>query len=415
VLADPSHRVLEMGYVVLLVVALVIFLRSTTTVERRRYLFAVLKRIDLFILRTHGWWQEIAPFRTALRRRTPIAPITPVIAIINVAVFIGIAVHPQLLADPNPLVSWGASFGPRTANGEWWRLVTTLFVHASVLDLLVNLIAFIPLGLLLERIVGPLAFTAVYLTAGVFSSLFTLSVFPVDVGAGAIGAVAGVYAFMLAVSVWGLSQQPRLFLPLIAVKMLAIAGALLGLYAWLTGAAPIVVVGFASGLITGLTVARGVNTQRTPAVRMAATAATMACIASVTAVPLRGITDARQDIAAVVEAENRTSATFKTALAEFTEGRMTDKGLAGVIDEVVVPELHYVTARLALVDSQMVPLEQRPLIRATQEYLTLRNESWTLRANALRSGKMSILWIADQKEAQSLEALRRVRGTSQRP
>ena len=404
-----------MGYVVLLGVALVIFFRSTTAVERRKYLFAVLKRVDLFILRAHGWWQEIGPFRSALRARTPIAPVTPVIAIVNVAVLIGVAVYPQLLGDPDPLVSWGASFGPRTANGEWWRLVTTLFVHASVLDLLVNLLAFIPLGLMLERIVGPLAFTAVYVTAGIFSSLFTLSVFPVDVATGATGAVAGVYAFMLAVTLWGISQQPRLMLPLIAIKALALAGTILALYAWLTGAAAVVVVGFASGLLTGLTVARGVNTRRTPAVRMAATAATMACIAIVTAVPLRGITDARHDIAAVLETESVTSATFKTALAEFTEGRMTDKALASVIDQVVVPELEYLTARLALLDRQMVPQEQRPLIHAAEQYLSLRSESWTLRANALRGGKMSILWIADQKEVQALDALRRVRPAARRP
>jgi hypothetical protein len=57
----------------------------------------------------------------------------------------------------------------------------------------------------------------------------------------------------------------------------------------------------------------------------------------------------------------------------------------------------------------MVPEEQRPLIIAAAEYLQLRDESWTLRANALRSGKMSILWIADRKEALSLEAFRRIR------
>ena len=87
-------------------------------------------------------------------------------------------------------------------------------------------------------------------------------------------------------------------------------------------------------------------------------------------------------------------------------------GLA-VTDVDLDRELAYVTGRLAAVDRNMVPKDQLPLITAAEEYLTLRNESWTLRANALRSGKMSILWIADKKEALSLEALRRVKsGTS---
>ena len=264
-----------MGYVFLLAIALTIAYRSTTAVERRKYLFAVLKRIDLFLLRVEGWWRELEPFRTVLRERTRIAPVTPTIAALNVAVVLGMFFHPHLLNDPDPLISWGASFGPRTANGEWWRLLTTLFVHSSIVDLLVNLLAFVPLGLLLERIVGPVAFAAVYLTAGLFSSLFSLSVFPVEVSVGAAGAVAGVYAFLLAVSLWGISQKPRLVLPLITVKGLAICGGLFLVYSWLTGATAVVVVGFAAGLITGLTVSRGVNTRRTPAVRMAATVATI--------------------------------------------------------------------------------------------------------------------------------------------
>jgi hypothetical protein len=242
-----------------------------------------------------------------------------------------------------------------------------------------------------------------------FSSLFSLSVFPVEVSVGAAGAVAGVYAFMLAVSLWGISQRPRLVLPMITVKGLAVCGGLFFAYAWLTGAAAVVVVGFAAGLISGLTVARGVNTQRTPAVRMAATVATMCCVAIVTAVPLRGITDARRDIAAVIETEEHTAAAFRTALDDYTAGRMTDKALAGVIDTAIVPELRYVSERLTLVDRTMVPKEQRPLITAAEEYLRLRDESWTLRANALRGGKMSILWIADRKEALSLEAFRQIR------
>ena len=398
-----------MGYVFLLAIALTIAYRSTTAVERRKYLFAVLKRIDLFWLRVQGWWRELEPFRVALRERTRIAPITPTIAVLNIAVFLGIIFHPHLLDDPDPLVSWGASFGPRTANGEWWRLITTLFVHGSFLDLFVFLLAFVPLGLLLERIVGPLAFGAVYLTSGLFASLFTLSVFPVAVSVGAAGAVAGIYAFMLAVSLWGVSQRPRLILPMLTVKVLAVSGGLFLAYAWLTGAVAVVFVGFAAGLFTGLTVARGVNTRRTPAVRLAATVATMSCMAIVTAVPLRGITDARRDIAAVLETEDRTAAAFKTALEDYTEGRMTEQALATVIDRIIIPEVHYVSERLALVDRTMVPKEQVPLLAAAEEYLRLRDESWTLRANALRSGKISILSIADRKEALSLEALRRIR------
>jgi membrane associated rhomboid family serine protease len=398
-----------MGYVVLLAVALVIVMRSTTAAERRQYFLKGLGAVDKVLFRVQIWWREIEPFRAALRARTRVAPVTPIIAILNLAVVGGMAIHPQLLNDPDPLISWGANFGPRTANGEWWRLITTLFVHASVLDLLVCLLAFIPLGLMLERIVGPVAFAGVYLTAGLFSSLFMLSAFPVAVSGGAAGAVAGVYAFMLAVLLWGVSQRPRLVPPLSTIKLLGVCGGLFVAYAWLTAAAAVVFVGFTAGLFAGLTVSRGINTRPTPAIRMAAIAATMACIAIVTAVPLRGITDARRDIEVIVDTETKTAQAFKTALQDFTEGRMTDKALAVIIDRVIVPELDYVSARLAQVDRNLVPADQRPLLTDAEKYLKLRHESWTLRANALRSGKISILWVADQKEALALEAMRRLR------
>ena len=103
------------------------------------------------------------------------------------------------------------------------------------------------------------------------------------------------------------------------------------------------------------------------------------------------------------------AAAFKTALEEYTEGRMSEQALAGVIDRVIMPEMRYVSERLALIDRTMVPEEQLPLLTAAEEYLRLRDESWRLRANALRSGKISILWTADRKEALSLEAFRRLR------
>jgi membrane associated rhomboid family serine protease len=398
-----------MGYILLLAAALTIAYRATTADERKRYLRSALLSIDKWLWKIQGWWREIEPFRQSLHARTRIAPVTPLIVIANVAVIIGMVLHPHLLNEPDPLVSWGANFGPRTANGEWWRLVSALFVHANVLDLIVNLIAFVPLAMMLERIVGPLAFVAVYLTSGMFASLFCLSMFPVDVTAGATGSVAGGYGFLFSALMWGVTQRPRLLVPLIAIKWIAACGVLFVAYTAFTGALPLVVVGSACGLLAGVIVCRGVNTRPTPAVRMTATVATLLCLAISTAVPLRGIADARRDLAEVVAMEERTSATFRTALEDFTDGRMTSKALVAVIDQVIVPELQYAGDRIAKVDRQLLPKEQQELIAAAQTYLALRDESWALRSNALQSGKMSILWVADQKEVAALDALKTIR------
>lgn len=400
-----------MGYILVIAVALTIAYRCTTPAERKQYWQSAAKAAGTFWRRAGGWWQETESFRATLRARTPVAPAMPLIAAINVAIVLGMLMHDaRPLGDPEALVAWGGSVGPRTANGEWWRLITASFVHDGVFSLVISLIAFIPLGLVLERVVGPMAFTAVYLTAGLFSTLFNVSVFPVDVSVGSIGAVAGAHGFMLAVSLWGVSQQPRLTMPLIAAEWLAGCAALFAAYVVATDAAPVAVVGFVSGLVPGLLVARGVNTRRTPATRMVATVVTMACVAIVTAVPLRGITDARRHIEEVIEVEERTAETFRTALEEFGLGRMSAVRVADIIDQVIVPEVKHQRDRLDRLEG--VPAGQRPLIEAAVEYLRLRDESWAIRSTAFRTGKMKTLRAADETEAASMQAFKRLNSQS---
>ena len=64
--------------------------------------------------------------------------VTPALVALNVTVFLIILVGPGALADPQTLVGWGGNFGPRTTNGEWWRLVTATFVHSEMLPILVR-------------------------------------------------------------------------------------------------------------------------------------------------------------------------------------------------------------------------------------------------------------------------------------
>ena len=81
----------------------------------------------------------------------------------------------------------GRQHRPRTTNGEWWRLVTAMFVHWGLLHLIADVAGLAQIGRLTERLVGPTTFAFVFVAAGLVSGLRELSVHPVAVNAGASG------------------------------------------------------------------------------------------------------------------------------------------------------------------------------------------------------------------------------------
>jgi rhomboid protease GluP len=59
---------------------------------------------------------------------------------INVAVFLGMALAGSTVMDfcPQETIHWGANWGPLTLSGEWWRLLTCVFVHGGVSHIAFN-------------------------------------------------------------------------------------------------------------------------------------------------------------------------------------------------------------------------------------------------------------------------------------
>src|SRR5262245_54214702 len=124
---------------------------------------------------------ELAAFRAALRARSPHAIVTTVIAALNAIGFAGLLLGSGAMASDATLLGWGASVGPRTTDGEWWRLLTSLFLHDGLFYLLVSVALIVQLGAILERIVGRLTFALVYVLAGICAGLVHLSSHPVEV------------------------------------------------------------------------------------------------------------------------------------------------------------------------------------------------------------------------------------------
>ena len=157
--------------------------------------------------------------------------------------------------DPATLVGWGGSIATRTTNGEWWRLLTMTFVHAGLLHLLVEVGALVSVGLVLERLLGPLAFGGVYVAAGLLAALVSVSAHPLDVSFGASWRILGVYGLLASSTIWGFVRRSTVTLPLTTAKTLVPIAAVFILYSLATdhlhGDAELVglVVGFLCGLV----------------------------------------------------------------------------------------------------------------------------------------------------------------------
>jgi len=132
-------------------------------------------------------------FREARRRMTADQrPLSYGIIAVNVALFL----LDQLMGRRN-LIILGAKWAPAIWSGQYYRLLTAVFLHWDIMHLLMNCYAIYLLGPFLERSLGRARFLAVYLMGGVIGSAASLLFRPDTISVGASGAVFGLFGWLL--------------------------------------------------------------------------------------------------------------------------------------------------------------------------------------------------------------------------
>jgi len=119
---------------------------------------------------------------------------------INVLVFVLMVGSGVNFFEPTgaDIIKWGANFSPLTFTGDWWRLISCVFVHIGIIHLLFNMYALYMAGIYLERMLGKTRYITAYLCTGVFASLASLWWHSTPVpSAGASGAIFGMYGVFL--------------------------------------------------------------------------------------------------------------------------------------------------------------------------------------------------------------------------
>jgi membrane associated rhomboid family serine protease len=126
------------------------------------------------------------------------ALVTKVLIAINVVIYLVTAVQGSGLGAPGGAL-WNKMilYGPFVEHGDWWRLVTAMFLHASIIHIAFNMLALWWIGAPVEQYLGRARFVGLYLVAGLAGSAGALVASPSIPVVGASGAIFGILGAML--------------------------------------------------------------------------------------------------------------------------------------------------------------------------------------------------------------------------
>jgi membrane associated rhomboid family serine protease len=121
------------------------------------------------------------------------ALVTKVLVGLNVLVYVITAAQGRGINSPGGslFVRW-LLFGPAVANGDWWRLITSAFLHANLIHIAFNMYFLWFVGSAVETAIGRGRFLAIYLVSGLAGSAGALVFTPTSPTVGASGALFGV-------------------------------------------------------------------------------------------------------------------------------------------------------------------------------------------------------------------------------
>ncbi len=146
--------------------------------------------------RRSGPPKAVRTVQRPLARRGIVIPsyaiVTRVMVALNVIVYLITVAQGAGLNNPGgPLFEKWILYGPFVANGDYWRLITSAFLHASVWHIAVNMYALWWLGAVVEEAIGSMRFLFLYLASGLAGAAGALLWSPHQPVVGASGAIFG--------------------------------------------------------------------------------------------------------------------------------------------------------------------------------------------------------------------------------
>lgn len=124
--------------------------------------------------------------------------ITYILIFINIVMFVLMYMLGNGSENTNTLIDFGANYILLTKVGEYYRLITSGFLHIGVIHLLLNMYSLYIVGSQVEYFYGKVKYIIIYLFSLIMGSLFTVALSSVNtVSAGASGAIFGLLGSIL--------------------------------------------------------------------------------------------------------------------------------------------------------------------------------------------------------------------------
>jgi rhomboid protease GluP len=122
--------------------------------------------------------------------------VTYALIAINTLVFLAMVASGASFTEPTvrDVLVWGGDFGPLTVGAhQYWRLLTSMFLHFGIVHIGFNMIVLYQIGPFIQVVFGRVRYLAIYFFAGLAGSIVSVWIHPMAVGAGASGAIFGLY------------------------------------------------------------------------------------------------------------------------------------------------------------------------------------------------------------------------------
>lgn len=115
----------------------------------------------------------------------------PMITYLLIAINVILYIIPILFGQYNALINNFAIWGPAIRGGQYYRLITGIFLHGSIFHLLFNCYALYVIGTQIENFLGKIKYFIIYLVSGISGALFSMIFSGNYASIGASGAIFG--------------------------------------------------------------------------------------------------------------------------------------------------------------------------------------------------------------------------------